>query len=412
MINILPQKLILLAKNCPFPLYVVGGTCRDFIMGIKAKKYDFDICAPYGAEEFCAIASACGFTVNSVYKNAPDLHLCDKRGKCNAIYYNINEQKFCDPLGGIEDIQRGQINTVREAEKVFGEDGLRLMRLARFASTTGLIPTKNCLAGAIKNCRLIDDISPERIFAELDAILHADEKYGREYAQYNGLLLLKQTGVLHRILPEITMGYKMLQRKDYHDYDVLEHSLRAVKYADKSVRLACLLHDIAKPYCYINYGRYSKHDIEGEKIAKSILRRLKVSKKLCEETAKLVLLHMYDLNLQTKEGKVRKFMVQNYSVLQKLYLVKQADFSACKDDLSVAPCVARWKKIEQEMILEGVPFNLKQLKIKGDNLIKMGIAPEKVGKILQELLFECALNGKLNSIEHLIIRAEKLKEEV
>ena len=105
-------------------------------------------------------------------------------------------------------------------------------------------------------------------------------------------------------------------------------------------------------------------------------------------------------------------MVQNYSVLQKSYLVKQADFSACKDDLSVAPCVARWKKIEQEMILEGVPFNLKQLKIKGDNLIKMGIAPEKVGKILQELLFECALNGKLNSIEHLIIRAEKLKEEV
>ena len=106
---------------------------------------------------------------------------------------------------------------------MFSEDGLRLMRLARQAATLGFLPDSDCLQGAKENAGLIQDISPERIYTELLAILHADEKYGVQFGQYNGLVLLSQIGVLDYVLPELTQGRNISQRPDFHNYDVLEH---------------------------------------------------------------------------------------------------------------------------------------------------------------------------------------------
>ena len=153
--------------------------------------------------------------------------------------------------GGMEDIEAKRLKTVDKAKKVFGEDGLRLMRLCRFAGQLGFVPDEECLAGAKANAALIADISPERIFAELAAILHADGQYGVPYGHYAGLKLLEETGVLAQILPELALGKDMGQRKDFHKYDVLEHSLRAAKYADQKVRLSALLHDVGKPFCML-----------------------------------------------------------------------------------------------------------------------------------------------------------------
>ena len=96
MINILPKKLIELAKNCHFPLFVVGGTCRDFIMGLKAERYDFDICAPVGVEQFCSAATARGFIVNSVYKNTGTVKL-----KCEDYEYEFTSFRSDEYVRGI-----------------------------------------------------------------------------------------------------------------------------------------------------------------------------------------------------------------------------------------------------------------------------------------------------------------------
>lgn len=56
---------------------------------------------------------------------------------CNAIYYDISADSFVDPLGGIDDVNAKRLRTADAPDKVFGEDGLRLLRLARFAGTTG-----------------------------------------------------------------------------------------------------------------------------------------------------------------------------------------------------------------------------------------------------------------------------------
>ena len=437
--EIIPQKLIELAQKLNKELYVVGGTCRDYIAGLSSDYDDWDICAAAGADEVCAAAESAGFEVKAVYKRTGTLQLragghdyeytCFRtdryvRGahspeevyftddisldarrrdfKCNAVYYAVKEGKFVDPLGGIEDCKRKVLSTVAPAEKVFGEDGLRLMRLCRIAAQTGFTPTEQCVGGATVNAQLIDDIAAERVRKELELILDADGKYGVTGGQYAGLKLLHRIKVLERILPELTAGDKMEQRGDFHSYDVLEHSLRCVLYAPQRIRLAALLHDVGKPYCKNTTGKFTFHEVEGARIAGEICARLRVSKRETERVCQLVRLHMYDLTLQAGENKVRKFIVAHQDVLDDLLLLKQADFSACKDDLTPAPCVAKWKGIIAKMQSEGVPFTIKQLYVRGDELIAAGVEKSDAGKALLYLLGECAVDARLNVKEKLI----------
>lgn len=445
MYNTLPKNLIRLAEACPYPLYVVGGRVRDFLAGLNAEDVDTDICAPASADDFTARAVECGFTVSAAYRRTGTVKIaCGEdafeftcfrsdeyvRGehvphnifltkdinsdarrrdfKCNAVYYDIKARRIVDPLGGIEDIENKRLDTVAPCDKVFGEDGLRLMRLARIAAQTGFTPTKNCLEAARCHARLICDVSVERVAAELCLILHADERYGVEYAQYTGLKILKQIGVLQILLPELCEGDNMAQRQDYHKYDVLEHSLRCAAYADKSVRLAALLHDVGKPYCKKTRDTFSGHEEEGARIAAEICARLKLPKKLTEETARLIALHMYDLRGDAKENKVRKFIVKNIDIFPKILLIKQADFSACKDDFSEAPSVKKLNTVYEKMLKEGLPFSLKELNIKGDDLIKMGFPPSEAGTTLEKLLSDCSIKQVENDFEKLSERARKL----
>lgn len=447
--RILPQNLILLAESAPFPLYVVGGTVRDHLAGLTPKTPDFDICSPTSAEIFAEFATLRGFCVKSVFKNTGTVKLQDKdkteyeyscfrsdkyvRGThvpveiyftddigldarrrdftANAVYYDIKADKYVDPLDGISAIRQKRLTTVAPAEKVFGEDGLRLMRLARQAATLGFYPDDECLLGAAQNAALIDDISPERVFAELSAILRADEKYGNADGSYQGLRLLEKTGVLARILPELAKGKGMAQRADFHKYDVLEHSLRAVKYAPPSIRLAALLHDVGKPLCTLRDGNSYNHPIEGEILAKTILHRLKAPKKTTETVCALVRWHMYDMDCKTGEAKLRRFFVEHYSILEDLLLLKQADFSACMDDRREAPTCTRWKNLLAQMKREGAPFALKDLDIKGTDLLALGIQPARVSAVLHKLLSHAVVLPQDNQKERLLKLAKCFENE-
>lgn len=440
-----PEKLYFLAESCPFPLYIVGGYVRDALISLEGKQQDIDISAPVSADEFLSVAKKCGAEIDAVYRNTgtvklgfndekyeftcfrsdeyvrgvhtpvktffTDDILLDARRrdfKCNAVYYDIAKGTLCDPLGGAEDIKNRRISTVAEADKVFGEDGLRLMRLARQAAQLNFTPTEDCLAGAKKNAKLISDISVERVYAELDAILHADLKYGFDGAQYRGLKILDETRVLDGILPELTLGRGMVQNPLYHNYDVLEHSLRSALYADKAVRLAALLHDIGKPRAFIDNGKYHGHEVVGAEIAENVCVRLKVPKKLTAEVVRLTRLHMYDLKGDTRENKIRKIIVENTDIFDKLLMIKQADFSACKDNISEAPCVMKWRGIYEKMLKEGAPTSLKQLAVRGDELIAAGVPANQVGKALEQLLYDCAVNPALNDKKTLLARIERL----
>ena len=448
--GILPKKLHILAKNCPKPLYVVGGATRDFLAGLTSEERDIDLSSPMRVEEFLPIAEKSGFSAVAVYKNTGTVKLKDGTGEryeytsfrsdkyvrglhtpteifftedvtldarrrdftANAVYYDIANETFVDPLGGIAAIQEKRLTTVDNPEKVFGEDGLRLMRLARQAGQTGFSPDEKTKLGAKKNAALIKDISPERIFTELTAILQADEKYGVEYGHYFGLKLLDEIGVLEQILPELTLGRDMRQRPDFHKHTVLEHSLRTTRYATNEVRLAALLHDVGKPYCVLRDGNSHDHPIEGARIASEILTRFKAPKKTVAEVSALVLWHMYDFDLKTKEGKLRRFFVEHTDILEKILAVKQADYSGCMDDLSLCPTAKKWQTVLDKMRLENAPFTLKDLAITGRDLAKCGFAPSALSALLKRLLLHAAINPKENEKSRLITLAKIFYKEL
>lgn len=446
--KLLPEKLVKLAKSCPTSLYLVGGSVRDYLANLTPSIHDWDVCAPLSAEEFSKIAEQNGYFVQAVYRNTGTVKFSDEENEyeyasfrsdvyvrgihvpvetfftdnirldakrrdftANAVYYDIAQDTFENPLDGIAAISEKRLSTVDDAQKVFGEDGLRLMRLARQGAQLGFEPDENCLIGATENAHLIQDISPERIFTELIAILTADQKCGVVCAPYHGLQLLEQTGVLHYILPELTLGKGMAQRADFHKYDILEHSLRAVKYAesettDSSIRLAALLHDVAKPFCFLRDGNAFDHPKEGARIAQDILTRLKAPKKLIKRIPALIEWHMYDFDCNTKESKLRRFFVSHYDILEDLLKVKQADFSACMDDISEAPTVRRWKTLLIKMKAEGAPFTIKELALSGRDLSTLDIPKNQYSAVLEKLLLHTCCNPKDNQKDRLLTLAK------
>lgn len=449
MITVIPQPLRALAAALPYPLYAVGGSVRDFLAGTLSPRPDWDICSPAPEQLVEDAARASGFAVRAVYRNTGTVQLTDGEGAeyeftrfrsdkyvrgvhtpaeiaftddialdarrrdfcANAVYYDIAARKFCDPLGGIGDIRAKRLRTVAPARKVFGEDGLRLARLARLAAQTGFSPDEECLAGAHEHRALIRDIAPERIYAELTQLLHADERAGGAWGPYRGLDILRATGVLDEIMPELAAGEGMAQRADFHRYDVLEHSLRCVYYAPPSIRWAALLHDVGKPACMLRDGNFHAHPEEGARLAQDILTRLRAPKRLTAQTARLVALHMRDFDMRMKESKVRRDIFANYDLLPALLALRQADYSACKDDVSPAPGVIKWQNVLEKMRAEGVPFSLKELAVNGADLTARGIRGERVGKILQELLLYCVQDGSRNTREKLLKHTDNLIKE-
>ncbi len=445
----LNENLITLSKLLPKSLYAVGGVVRNSFLG--SEETDVDLASANNEEDFLTALEKSGFTVEAVYKRTgtvmfkgldgvhyehtrfrkekygkggthtpetteftDDITLDAKRRdfKCNAVYYDIKNQEVVDPLGGVEDIKNRVLDTVDLPEKVFCFDGLRLLRLCRFCGELGFTPTKEVVSGATKYKNNIKDISPERILEELKKMSVADKKYSfsKKTAHYDSFKLCHKIGVLELIIPELTLGENMSQRSDFHDYDVLEHSFRSLLYADESVRFAALLHDVGKPYAMICDGYYTMHATYGAAIAERILKRLKAPKKFTEEVCRLTLLHMLDLDLQTGENKVRRYIADNYDIFDKLMLVKQADFSACKDDTSTAPTVEKWQSIRKKMIEEGVPFSVNQLKINGADLQKLGFKGKSIGEVLNELFYNAIINPKINDKEKLLsIAKNKLK---
>jgi tRNA nucleotidyltransferase (CCA-adding enzyme) len=441
----LGKEIIKFASSLNKPLYVVGGAVRNYLID-KQIADDVDLSAGIPAEEFLLALATAGFKVLAEYKHTGTIVFFDgvrkyeytafrkesyiggehtpylteftedivfdarrRDFKCNAVYYDIASGEYVDPLGGIEDIKNKVLDTVVEPEQVFKNDGLRLMRLARFAGELNFKPTEQVLLSAEKHADNIKEVSSERIFEELKKILVSDTKYefSDKRGHYVGLKILDRTRVLDRILPELVEGRGMVQRADFHLYDVLEHSLRSVRHAHPSVRIDALLHDIGKPFCMKRDGWYYAHFIEGVRIATAVLKRLKADKETIKRVSFLIKTHMLDIDCSMKPEKVRKFIVENYNgYYEQLLLVKQADYRASLEEEFTAPAVVKWNKIFEQMKLEGVPFTLKELKVTATDLIDLGYKGELIGKELKKLHSLTIKDAKNNNREFLLKTAK------
>ncbi len=420
----LGEKIYRLASSLNKPLYAVGGVVRNFLIDGSVSA-DVDICAPILTSELLPKLKEFGFTVICEYARTGTIVFCDESNRfeytcfrtesylgkgehspseiaftediekdalrrdfrCNAIYYDIAKEEIVDVLNGVGDVKNKILDTVKDANDVFKDDGLRLMRLARLGAELNFEPSTDTKLNAKKYASNIDSIAPERICEELKKMLASDEKYhfSNKKGHYTSLKLLYEIGVLERLFPELTLGANMEQRKDYHAHDVLEHSLRCVLYSPPNIRLAALLHDVGKPYAMINAGNFHGHDAYGVKLAEEILKRLKVSKKETEKVLLLVKDHMLDIKLDMRENKIRRWIAKNSEYFENMMDLKQADFSASKDDFSVAPTVVKWRKIYDDMVKNDLPFGIKDLKIDGNDLVALGAKGKQISEILEKL---------------------------
>lgn len=436
----LDKKLVELAKSFEKPFYAVGGVVRNFLIDGSIAE-DVDLAAPVLPTELLPKLEKYGFKAVAEYKRTGTVMFTDGKKryeytafrresyvdgkhvpenteftenieedairrdfKCNAVYYDIKREEIVDPLCGVKDIENKKLDTTRTPELVFAEDGLRLMRLARFAGELDFKPEEAVLSAALKYSDNIKDISAERVYAELVKILQSDGKYkfSSPIGHYSGLKILDKTRVLDKIIPELTDGRGMVQRADFHKYDVLEHSLRTVLYAPPEVRLGALLHDVGKPFCFRRDGYYYHHFEEGEKIAEIILKRLRADGDTIKQVKFLVKEHMVDLDCSMSEKKVRRFLVKNIDRLEELLMVKQADFRASLETEYTVPTTVKWTKILEEMYFDGTPLNIKYLKVSAKDLSLLGFSGEKIGKELKKLFDYAVINSGKNDREILI----------
>ncbi len=325
---------------------------------------------------------------------------------------NPTDYEIVDPYEGRKDIEQKIIRSVGDPDKRFKEDALRLMRAIRFATQLGFNIEPTTLEAIKHDAPLLAHISHERIRDELMKILASDYPY-------EGIVLLKNTGLLEFILPELLEGIGISQERPgrHHKDDVFTHNLLSLKHTpskDPIVRLAALIHDVAKPKVASadnqGYVIFHNHEIEGAKMAYEISDRLRLSKKDRQKIVMLVRWHMFTVDEHTTDAAIRRFIrrvgIEN---IQDMIDVRIGDRLGSGTATAESWRLKLFKKRIEEQ-LAPAPFSINDLAIDGNDIMReLQLKPsKKVGEILQKLFAEVDEDLEKNNKEYLISRIKKL----
>jgi poly(A) polymerase/tRNA nucleotidyltransferase (CCA-adding enzyme) len=341
--------------------------------------------------------------------------------------------KIMDPFGGVKDIEKKIIKAVGDADQRFNEDALRLMRAVRFVCQLNSIGKGKIVQVADKNFK--DKLSPLAWQVE-EKTFSAIKKHAKSLAQISserirdefvkiilsrhaaeGIELLKETGLLGYVIPELEKGIGMNQNR-HHIYTIYEHLILSLKYCPSEkleVRLAALFHDIAKPETKRGAGidaTFYNHDIAGAVVVKRILERLRFSNEVIEKTGHLVRNHMFFYNVdEVSEAGIRRLVKRvGKENLEDLVLLRIADRLG-----SGVPKAKPYKLRHLEYLIDKVsrdPISVKMLKVNGNDIIKiLDVKPSPIiGAILNVLLAEVLEDPKLNTKKYLTGRVKELSK--
>ncbi len=325
---------------------------------------------------------------------------------------NNDNAIIIDLFDGQTDLKNKFVRAVRDPNERFQEDALRLLRAVRFAVKLGFKIEKKTKIAIIKNSFLLQKISQERIRDEFLKIINDKDAY-------QGIEMLKDLGLLKYIIPELEESYNVLQNH-HHIYDVYTHLTYSLKYAAKEnfntdVRLAALLHDIAKPKtCRKQKNSFSfhNHEVVGAKMTKKILERLKFPKKQIDKIVKMVRFHMFYYNVdEVTESSIRR-LIRNVGLedIDDLLNLRYCDRIGSGVQKAEPYKLRHLKFLVEKLSTDATSVNM--LKISGNEVVKiLNERPgPKIGYILSILLAEIIDNQKNNKNEFLKKRTKELSK--
>ncbi len=325
----------------------------------------------------------------------------------NAMAYN-DRSGIVDAFGGVEDLDYGIIRCVGEAAERFGEDALRILRAVRFSAQLGFTIADGTKAAAKALAPNLNHISAERIQAELVKLLvSAHPDYMRDaYA----------LGITKAVLPELDAAFATQQNHPHHMYNVGEHLMQCLLHtrADKSLRLAALLHDIGKPQTRTTDAdgtdHFHGHVEVSERMAAAILKRLKFDNDTITKVQKYVKYHDYNAEPSAKAVRraINKIGAEYFPQILELRRADTLAQSAYQqaEKLERIDAIAR---LYDEIMEQQQCVSLKTLEITGNDLIALGVPKGKrIGAILAELLDDVLQNPENNTHDYLMEEAKKL----
>jgi poly(A) polymerase len=253
--------------------------------------------------------------------------------------------EFHDPLGGLAAIRDRVLDTPSTPEVSFGDDPLRMLRAARFASQLGFDVAPRVREAMTRMADQLGRITVERVAAELDKMMLGDDPVA-------GIDLMVQTGLGEVVLPEVG-GMRMAIDEHHQHKDVYQHSLTVLRQAidledprgqersdsggglggpDLVLRWAALLHDIGKPATRKHEGdggvSFHHHEVVGAKMTRKRMRALKYSKQMVDDVSQLVYLHLrfhgYGDGKWT-DSAVRRYVTDAGPLLDRLHKLVRAD---------------------------------------------------------------------------------------
>jgi tRNA nucleotidyltransferase (CCA-adding enzyme) len=418
-----------LSKN-GYEAYIVGGCVRDSILNKEPKDWDitteakpevvkqlFDKVVLTGIKHgtVTVVINNEGYEVTTYradgeyednrrpkevkFVNSLKEDLARRDFTINAMAFN-ESNGLVDYFNGVEDLNNKIIKTVGNPEERFNEDALRMLRAVRFSAQLDFNIEKNLLKAINKLGENVKNISKERIRDEFNKILLNDPMK---------IDILKDCKILELIIPNINCIYDFDQNNQYHNYDLYNHTLKAIEVIEPKLhlRLAMLLHDFGK----INIkttdekgiSHYYNHSKESVELAKYILKYLKYDNDTINKV--LILIQYHDCTLKSKLSVKKLLNKIGEEAFRDLIKVQKSDV------LAQNPIYAKERLLNMisiqsklDLILEqNECFSLKDLKINGSELIDLGFNKGKeIGEILNYLLEKVIENPELNNKEKLI----------
>ncbi len=341
-----------------------------------------------------------------VFTASLDQDLARRDFTVNAMAMDL-QGKVRDPFKGRIDLEQNVLRCVGDPDRRFGEDALRILRGMRFSAVLGLEMDPGTSASIERNRALLRDIAPERIQAELMKLLCGPNA---------GWVLENHPAVLGVFWPEILPMVGFDQRNIHHCFDVWQHSLAALTQTPPVpvLRCAALLHDIGKPSAFTldgkGVGHFYGHSNVSAALTDGMLRRLKFPNDFRERTVRLVEWHDRDIP-RTDKGVRRALRALGEEDLRLLLALKRAD------NLAQAPAyrgrqaeIQKGENILDKLLAEDACFSLKQLAVKGGDLLALGFSGPEIGQALEALLAQVVDGALPNEQAALLDHLQKTRD--